>query len=167
MTRDDLEERATSRQGPAARPLLPPAARPPAAVALAVCAAVTALLGAIYAGRSRAGWLDATVDARVEAMLGWHPAFTGLVLKPIIGRTLGGYLSFPSGHTTGVFAVAAMIGMGAHYFTDTVGGVMVAVGVVLATALAVDKLAAAGDQRKSVSEPISSAESSSLRRVWR
>jgi membrane-associated phospholipid phosphatase len=107
-------------------------------------------------------------------------AVTELVLKPLVGRTFRGQLSFPSGHTTGVFVLAAivavllagplrprwrasvrlllvlaaflaasatataMIGMGAHYFTDTVGGAAVAIGVTLATALAIDKLA---DQR--------------------
>ena len=66
----------------------------------------------------------------------------------------------------GVTAVA-MIGMGAHYFTDTVGGAAVAVGIVLATALALDWLAARGGQRKSVSAPIGSVASSPVRRVWR
>jgi len=61
----------------------------------------------------------------------------------------------------------AMVGMGAHYFTDAVGGVAVAVGAVLATALAIDRFVPAGVQRKPVSAPIGSAESSSLRRVWR
>jgi membrane-associated phospholipid phosphatase len=67
---------------------------------------------------------------------------------------------------TGVTAVA-MIGMGAHYVTDTVGGAAVAVAMVLATALALDWFAARGGQRKPVSAPISSVESSSVRRVWR
>ena len=67
---------------------------------------------------------------------------------------------------TGVTAVA-MIGMGAHYFTDTVGGAAVAVAMVLATALALDWFAARSGQRKPVSAPISSVESSSVRRVWR
>jgi membrane-associated phospholipid phosphatase len=249
VTPDDLEERAASRQGLAARPLLSPAARVPAVVGLAVCIAVTAVLGGSYAHRSQAGWLDATVDARVEAILAGHPgllngisqlgspipmiamttamcvaclltrrwrgavfaviavaaaaALGEFVLKPLFGRTLHGYYSFPSGHTTGVFAVAAtlavlltgplwprlptavrwlcvlggflaaiataiaMIGMGAHYFTDTVGGVTVGAGVVLATALAIDRFVPAGVQRKPVSAPIGSAASSSLRRVWR
>jgi len=66
----------------------------------------------------------------------------------------------------GVTAVA-MIGMGAHYFTDTVGGAAVASAIGLATALALDWFAARGGQRKSVSAPISSVESSSVRRVRR
>ena len=66
----------------------------------------------------------------------------------------------------GVTAVA-MIGMGAHYFTDTVGGTAVAVAIVLATALALDWFAARSGHRKSVSAPISSVASSSVRRVWR
>jgi undecaprenyl-diphosphatase len=125
------------------------------------------------------------------------------VLKPLIDRTLEGDLVFPSGHTTGVVVLAAviavllagslrppwpaavrlllvlaaflaagvtavaMIGMGAHYFTDTVGGAAVAVGIVLATALALDWFAARGGQRKSVSAPIGSVASSSVRRVRR
>lgn len=249
MTRHDLEGRAASRQALTARPLLPPAARVPAVAGLAVCIAVTAILGGIYAHRSQASWLDAKVDARVEAILAGHSgllngisqlgsripmivmttamsvaclltrrwrgavfaviavaaaaALGEFVLKPLFGRTLHGYYSFPSGHTTGVFAVAAtlavlltgplwprlptavrwlcvlgaflaasatavaMIGMGAHYFTDTVGGVTVGVGVVLATALAIDRFGPADVQPKAVSAPIGSAASSSPRRVWR
>ena len=34
----------------------------------------------------------------------------------------------------------AMVAMGAHYFTDTVGGAAVAISVVLATALIIDKV---------------------------
>jgi membrane-associated phospholipid phosphatase len=218
-------------------------------VALALCIAVTAILGGIYAHRSQAGWPDATVDARVEAILAGHSgllngisqlgspipmivmtaamsvaclvtrrwrgavfaviavaaaaALGEFVLKPFFGRTLHGYYSFPSGHTTGVFAVAATLavlltgplwprlptavrwlcvlgaflagsatttattGMGAKHLPNAVGGVTVGVGAVLAAALAIDKLAAAAVQRRSVSEPMASAASSSLRRVWR
>jgi membrane-associated phospholipid phosphatase len=104
-------------------------------------------------------------------------ALAELLLKPVIGRTLAGALSFPSGHATGVFALAAafaalladplrprlpvalrlllalaallvacavaaaLVGLGAHYFTDTVGGAAVGTGVVLATALVLDWLA--------------------------
>ncbi|MGD0064028.1 MAG: phosphatase PAP2 family protein [Streptosporangiaceae bacterium] len=34
-------------------------------------------------------------------------ALTELVLKPLVGRTIGGYDSFPSGHATVMFALAA------------------------------------------------------------
>lgn len=97
-------------------------------------------------------------------------------LKPLIGRTLLGDYSLPSGHTTGVFAVAvafavlladpprprmpvalrvlvalaallvagavaaALVGMHAHYATDTVAGAAVATAVVLATALILDRV---------------------------
>lgn len=103
-------------------------------------------------------------------------ALSELLLKPAVGRTLRGSLSFPSGTATGIFAVAAtfavllavparppipaparlllalaafgmaaavsiaLVGLGAHYFTDTVGGAAVATAVVLATALGLDKL---------------------------
>lgn len=101
-------------------------------------------------------------------------ALSELLLKPAVGRTLRGALSYPSGTATGVFAVAAtfavllavpvrpripaaarlllaltavgiaaavsiaLVGLGAHYFTDTVGGAAVAIAVVGATALSLD-----------------------------
>lgn len=106
-------------------------------------------------------------------------SITELVLKPLIGRTLMGDLSFPSGHVTRVFALAAasavllsspvwpripaavrlflaaaavlaasavavaMVGLGQHYFTDTIGGAAVGTAAVLATALIIDRLAPA------------------------
>lgn len=99
---------------------------------------------------------------------------TEFVLKPVVGRTLGGYLVYPSGHTGIAFTLAsvivvlmlnprrrqfrrpvkvvvaagvaligsavavAMIGLHAHYFTDTVGGAALAIGVVLTTTFLVD-----------------------------
>ncbi len=111
-------------------------------------------------------------------------AVTELLLKPLVGRTMGTDFSFPSGHATGVFVLAAavvvllagplrprlpaavrllfaltallaagavaiaLVGLGYHYFTDTVGGAGVAIAAVLATALVLDKL---GLSRRSVS----------------
>jgi len=46
----------------------------------------------------------------------------------------------------------AMIAMGFHYFTDTVGGAAVAIGTVLATALTIDKLAGLQAQRAATRE---------------
>jgi membrane-associated phospholipid phosphatase len=99
---------------------------------------------------------------------------TEFVLKPVVGRTLGGYLVYPSGHTGFAFTLAtvivvlmlnpprrqlrrtvkgvvaagvaligsavavAMIGLHAHYFTDTVGGAALAIGVVLTTTFLLD-----------------------------
>ena len=99
---------------------------------------------------------------------------TDFVVKPVVGRTLGGYLVYPSGHTGAAFTLAAvivvlllnpsrrklrrtvkvavaagvalvgsavavaMIGLHAHYFTDTVGGAALAVCVVLATTFLLD-----------------------------
>src|SRR5262249_28491969 len=112
-------------------------------------------------------------------------AITEFLLKPLIGRLSYGSLSFPSGHTTGVFAVAAavtvlllarrggrpaartlrlalslaaflgatavavaVVGVGFHYFTDTVGGAAVGIGTVLATALALDLVSAGWPRRR-------------------
>jgi membrane-associated phospholipid phosphatase len=108
-------------------------------------------------------------------------ALTEYLLKPLIDRTLVGGLSFPSGHTTGIIALAgtvavllinpirprlpvavrvllalaalltaavvavALVTLGLHYFTDTVGGAAVGTSVVLATALIIDRLGSRGD----------------------
>jgi membrane-associated phospholipid phosphatase len=211
-------------QRPGSRALVPPAMRPLAALLLAACVGVTAILGTLFAHHRRAGALDAAVDARVRAGIGQHPALlsqvaqlgdwtiitslaavlilaclvtrwwrgavlvavavpaahtiTEHVVKPLVGRTLpSGGLSFPSGHETRIFTVAAitalfvvgplrpsapvaarlllaiavliaavavavaMIGEGAHYFTDTLGGAAVGTAVVTATALILDWLA--------------------------
>jgi membrane-associated phospholipid phosphatase len=106
------------------------------------------------------------------------PAAAGLAegLKRVVGRTLGGSLTYPSGHTTAAFALAAVvtivmlspsrhmlpfairltvaiasmltacsvaiavIGLGWHYFSDTLAGAAVGMGVVLAVALLLDFL---------------------------
>jgi membrane-associated phospholipid phosphatase len=206
---------------PVARPLLGSDLRRLAAALMAVCVAVTGLLGVWFAGQPRPGRLDTAVDLRVRAALGGHPgmlnaaaglgdplpvtvmivalvlaclatrrprgaalaavavpaaaALTEFLLKPLVGRTLQGAFSFPSGHSTGVFALAgtcavllagpcrppvrgrtrlllalgaylvacvvaaALIGLGIHYFTDTVGGAAVATAVVLVIALILDR----------------------------
>jgi membrane-associated phospholipid phosphatase len=54
------------------------------------------------AGRPRAALLAAIGPALAAAITEW-------VLKPLIGRTLSGAYSFPSGHTTGIFAVAFVV----------------------------------------------------------
>src|ERR1035441_4157257 len=107
-------------------------------------------------------------------------ALTEFLLKPLVDRTMQGALSFPSGHTTGMFALAgvctvllagpsrprtrvgwrvllglaaylaatavavAMVGLGAHYFTDTAAGAAVGTSVVLLTALILDRLGRPG-----------------------
>ncbi len=99
---------------------------------------------------------------------------TEFVVKPAVGRTLGGYLVYPSGHTGAAFTLAtvivvlllnpsrrelsrpvkvavaagvalvgsavavAMISLHAHYFTDTIGGAALAIGVVLTTTFLLD-----------------------------
>jgi membrane-associated phospholipid phosphatase len=111
---------------------------------------------------------------------------TELILKPLIGRTLMGALSFPSGTEARVFALAAafavlladpvrrpripaavrlalsvvvllaavavavaLVGLGQHYFTDTVGGAAVGTVVALGIALILDRLALAGGRATS------------------
>jgi membrane-associated phospholipid phosphatase len=112
-------------------------------------------------------------------------ALTEIVLKPLIDRTIQGALSFPSGHTTGMFALVgccavllagpshprlpagwrvlivlaaylvatavavALIGVGAHYFTDTVAGAAVGTATVLLTALILDRLGRPGPRPES------------------
>jgi membrane-associated phospholipid phosphatase len=134
--------------------LLPHALRRPAALLLAGCVAVTALLALAVGHQARAGGLDAAVDGGIRAGLGgyqgplhlvadlgdpipvtlltvalvvttclaarwWRGAalaglavpaaagLTELALKPLIGRSMAGYHSFPSGHATVLFALAA------------------------------------------------------------
>jgi membrane-associated phospholipid phosphatase len=202
----------------ASRPLLPGPLRLAAAALLAVCVAVTAVLGVRTVGRGLPGWLDSAFDARIQSalsrfpsLLNWLPDFgtlrpvalmtlalvlacltsrrwtgavlaavavpaaTGLteyVLKPYVGASIG--RSFPSGHATSMFALAvicavllldpprrqlpgavrlllvvialllavavatAMVAIGAHNFTDAVGGAAVGTAVVLACALTLD-----------------------------
>ena len=234
MARNEVEVAAGQPQRRAPRPLLPSSAWRPAALILAVCVLVTALLGALFAHQTQPGWLDATIDTRLghsvfahwallrrASILGsphpmavmmaalvlaclatrrWRGALLALIsvpaaeviteylLKPLVGRVLHGNLVYPSGHTTGVFVLAtvvavlltgplrppvprkvrlvlvvaayliasatatAMIAMGFHYFTDTVGGAAVAIGTVLATALTIDKLAGLQGQRAATRE---------------
>jgi membrane-associated phospholipid phosphatase len=109
------------------------------------------------------------------------PVAVGLdeyLLKPLVHRTHLGALTYPSGHTTAMFALAttvtvlllvpprpagagplrilipavvcvlgvgvaaAVIGLGWHYFTDTVAGAAVGVGTVCGLALLLDRPAA-------------------------
>lgn len=118
------------------------------------------------------------INGAVLALLA-VPVSDGLddgILKPLIGRTDLGQLTYPSGHTTAVFALAttvailvlvppqetrtrvlrvllvlgsvavalivavAVIALEWHYFTDTIGGAAVAIGVVCGLAIILDLL---------------------------
>src|SRR6266516_1818653 len=110
----------------AARPLLPPGMRRPAALLAAGCVVVTACLAVAFGHQGRPGRLGTVVDARIQGLLDSYqgplhllsllaalavPAATTLtefVLKPLIGRSIRGYASFPSGHATAMFALAAI-----------------------------------------------------------
>src|SRR5579859_4891690 len=142
------------RQAHGRGPLLSPALHRPAAVVVAACAAVTALLGVAFAHDGRPDRLDAAVDTWVRDHLGrfhepvhllaglgglipvavltaalvlacaaarwWRGAalaalgmlaavtLTEAVLKPLAGRTIDGYPSFPSGHATALFGLVAI-----------------------------------------------------------
>lgn len=140
-------------RGPAARPLLPPGKRRPAALLATGCVVVTACLALAFGHQARADRLDAAVDAWIQGGLGsygrplhlltrlgglfsvaeltaalvlaclvtrrWRGAvlaglavptavaLTEFILKPLVGRSIRGYASFPSGHATAMFALAA------------------------------------------------------------
>jgi membrane-associated phospholipid phosphatase len=149
-----IERAAANRQHPLSGPLLPPAARRPAAAAIAVCVVVTAFFGISFAHQSQPDRLDQAVDNRVISALAGHSVLlhrviylgepvpvtvltvllvlacliarnrrgaalvtiavpgaevvTEFILKPLVGRTMGGGgFSYPSGHTTGVFVLAS------------------------------------------------------------
>lgn len=133
-----------------------------AAVLIGACLATGRLRGAVLTALS----LPATI------------VVTEFVLKPLVGRTLGGNLVYPSGHTSRAFALATVIAVlllgperprwpfparlalaltvllvaagvavavtaiRYHYFSDTLGGAAVGAGSVVATALALDWIAA-------------------------
>jgi membrane-associated phospholipid phosphatase len=139
--------------GPVA-PLLPAAARRPAAILALCCLVLVVALGLMFAHQSHGSAIDDAVDSWV---MGLHvsahalsrltllgdglemttltallaigclaarrvggavlavvsvpvaAALTELVLKPLVHRTITGDLTYPSGHTTGTFALAAVI----------------------------------------------------------
>src|ERR1022692_2551063 len=131
-------------------PLLAAAIRPLAVALLAVCVAITALLGLWLMHQSQADWLDwglrvnlyrhrailirlgeladplQTTEIAAALVLAclltrrWRGALlvavaipaagalTEYLLKPLFDRTAQGHLEFPSGHSTGAFAMAAV-----------------------------------------------------------
>ncbi len=127
------------------------------------------VLGCLVARRWRGAILPAVAVPAASAL-------TEIILKPLIDRTRLGGLSFPSGHTTGITALAvcivlliiapsrpgpagraflglaagltaaavavALVALGLHYCTDTVGAAAVSTAVVLATALILDRIVA-------------------------
>ena len=133
---------------------------------VAVLTLVVALV--CLAARRVNGAVLAAVSVVVFALL------TEYVVKPAVGRTLGGNLVYPSGHTGAAVTLAtvivvlllnpsrrefrrsvkvavvagvalvgsavavAMIALHAHYFTDTIGGAALAIGVVLTTTFLLD-----------------------------
>jgi membrane-associated phospholipid phosphatase len=133
---------------------------------VAVLTAVLVL--ACLAARRVNGAVLAVVSVSVAA------ALTEYVLKPLVHHTLRGAVSYPSGHTTSLFALTAVvavlmlsppgsrprpggrlllvlglvivdcvvavavIGLQWHYFTDTVAGAAVGIGVVLTAAFPLD-----------------------------
>lgn len=133
-----------------------------------VTVVTAALVLACLAVRRFNGALLTVISVLVSA------GITQFVLKPLVHQTLSGDLTYPSGHATSVFALAAaaavlvanpprttvrpslraavavvailvgcavsiaVIGLRYHYFTDTVGGAAVGIGVVVATTFLLD-----------------------------
>jgi membrane-associated phospholipid phosphatase len=127
-----------------------------------------ALVVAALAGRRR----NVAALALISVPVAW--ILTEFVLKPLVNERIGGFLTYPSGHTQAVLCVAtlltvallnpprggpatwlravvlaimlavgvavaiSMIGLDYHYFTDTVAGAAVGVGVPLGIALGLD-----------------------------
>jgi membrane-associated phospholipid phosphatase len=123
--------------------------------------------------------------AAVLALVG--PSACGVaieLMKPLVGRTYHGILTFPSGHTTGITAVAtvaavmavsftrsrlfiaiamavagvlivaivmafALLAQHLHYPTDTLGGFLTAMVIVLAGAFCIDAISTCGKSRTS------------------
>lgn len=112
-----------------------------AVVAIGSPVAVTILTVLMVVGLAVARWPRAAVLAALAAPVA--SALTELVLKPLVGRTRGGSLAYPSGHTTGIFAVATVVVVllaavpAGRLRTRTrlwAGGAAVAVAVAVATA---------------------------------
>jgi membrane-associated phospholipid phosphatase len=137
------------------RPLLAGAARPLAGVVLVSCVMLVAVLGVMFAHKTRADSFDNAVDSLVIGMFNGHgdlafrltypgtlhpavvlsgiiamiclltgrlngtvlaatavPVADGLddgLLKPLVDRTYLGQLTYPSGHTTAVFAMVTTV----------------------------------------------------------
>lgn len=78
-------------------------AAPGAGFPAALCTAVIAL-ACLAAGRTNGAVLTVGAVCLSVGAVEW-------VLKPLVGRTYDGFLAFPSGHTTAVFALAASVGV--------------------------------------------------------
>ncbi len=75
-----LRGRPRQQRTPGVRgPLLASAVRVPAVALLAVCVAVTALLGVWVMQQTRADWLDSAIDGRMVAALGGQRAVLGRI----------------------------------------------------------------------------------------
>jgi membrane-associated phospholipid phosphatase len=118
----------------------------------AVVLSAAIVVGCLLGGRLNGAVLAA---AAVPAAVGLNDG----LFKPLVHRTYLGVLSYPSGHTATMFALAAtvavlllipprparagavavgVIGLRWHYFTDTVAGAAVGIGTVCGLALILD-----------------------------
>jgi undecaprenyl-diphosphatase len=107
--------------------------------------------------------------------------FTELVFKPLVDRHIGGQLSYPSGHTVSTFSVgllgvlvasrtrrvlcrvalaavtvcfgAGLVAMNYHYPSDVLGGLCVATGFVVPSALVADAVSRRS-RRRATRRPI-------------
>jgi membrane-associated phospholipid phosphatase len=130
LWRPSQRQHPEDRQYPA--PLLPADARRPAAILGGGCLVLVAVLGIISAHQGQGDAVDRAVDSWVIGLgiplhtlslvsriggvttlavsgVALASALTEFVLKPLVHRTINGFLTYPSGHTTGLFALAAAL----------------------------------------------------------
>ncbi|GAA4207908.1 phosphatase PAP2 family protein [Actinocatenispora rupis] len=110
-----------------------------ALVALGSPVAVVLETVALFGFLVRRRWIRAAVLAALAPPVA--TALTEVVLKPIVDRTRGGSLAYPSGHTTGIFAVAMVVVVlmaASVWLSPTVraGVAAAAIGVAMAVAAA-------------------------------
>jgi undecaprenyl-diphosphatase len=112
------------------------------AIAVPAAGAVTEYLLKPMFGRTMAGALSFP-SGHTTGAIALATAFAVLLADPrwprmpAIGRLLLAVAAFLAASAVAV----ALVGLGAHYFTDTVGGAATGIAMVLLTALAIDSVA--------------------------
>jgi membrane-associated phospholipid phosphatase len=124
--------RHTAWREPMSQQLVPRRFRLPAAVLLASCVALTAVLAVLLVGRGKPGWLDSVLDPRIQAGLGRFPVLLNWLpdlgtVRPVALMTLA--LVFAclatrrwSGAVLAAVAVPAATGLTEYVLKPYVGG---------------------------------------------